>query len=246
MSSASWLTASSSANSATGGYVTTVTATAGSSMAATDYNGTIIVTGSSFAADNKQISVLLHVTTQPIAQASSSYAVASTPRRDRKPQTVAVGVTDAGQGTLTVSGVTATAASSGTWLTAATRERRHHSHGRSYRAFARHLHGHGDDREQWRQRQPGHPGPTRCCCARARRSRLPEASSTMEPSRTESRWPRATSSRYLAINSAFDAPTAGCQPASSDHAGRSPGAGERESRAGLLCLFRSNQFRDSH
>lgn len=118
VSSASWLTATSSANSATGGYETTVTATAGSSMAATDYNSTIIVTGSSFGADNKQVSVLLHVTTQPIAQASST-TLSLDAAQGSKAQTVAVGVTNAGQGTLTVSGVTATAASSGTWLTAA-------------------------------------------------------------------------------------------------------------------------------
>lgn len=116
--SASWLKVSSAQNSATGAYVTTVTATAASSMAATDYNGTIIVTGSSFAADNKQISVLLHVTTQPIAQASSSSLSIEIPQ-NTKPQTDNVAVTNAGQGTLTVSTVTASAAS-GTWLTAAT------------------------------------------------------------------------------------------------------------------------------
>ena len=116
---ASWLTTSTSANSATGGYVTTVTATAGSSMAATDYNGTITISGSSFAADNKQIAVSLNVTTQPIAQVSSS-ALYFNIAQGAQSQTDNVAVTDAGQGTLTVSGVTATAASSGTWLTAAT------------------------------------------------------------------------------------------------------------------------------
>jgi uncharacterized protein (TIGR03437 family) len=117
--STSWLKVSSVENSSTGAYVTTVTATAASSMAVADYNGTIIVTGSSFGADNKQISVLLHVTTQPIAQASSSTLSFEIPQ-GTKPQTDNVAITDAGQGTLTVSGVTATAASSGTWLTAAT------------------------------------------------------------------------------------------------------------------------------
>jgi uncharacterized protein (TIGR03437 family) len=116
---ASWLTTSTSANSATGGYVTTVTATAGSSMAATDYNGTITISGSSFAADNKQIAVSLNVTTQPIAQVSST-ALYFNIAQGAQSQTDNVAVTDAGQGTLTVSGVTATAASSGTWLTAAT------------------------------------------------------------------------------------------------------------------------------
>jgi uncharacterized protein (TIGR03437 family) len=110
-----WLTASTTANSSAGNYITTVTAAAASSMAAADYNATIITTGSSFGGDNKQISVLLHVTTQPIAQASSlvSFNIA----QGAKAQTNSVAVNNAGQGTLTVSGVTATAAS-GTWLTA--------------------------------------------------------------------------------------------------------------------------------
>jgi uncharacterized protein (TIGR03437 family) len=98
VSGAPWLTTSTASNPSNGDFVTTVKATAGSSMAATAYTGTITVSGSSLAADNKPVSVTLNVTTQPIAQASSS----------------------AGQGTLTVSTVTATAANSGTWLTAAT------------------------------------------------------------------------------------------------------------------------------
>ncbi len=116
---APWLKASTSSNTAVGDFVTAVTATASSSMAAGDYNGTITISGSSFAADNKQISVLLHVTTQPIAQVSSS-ALSFNAAQGTQPQTIPVAVTDAGQGTLTVSGVTASAASSGTWLTAAT------------------------------------------------------------------------------------------------------------------------------
>jgi uncharacterized protein (TIGR03437 family) len=113
---ASWLTTSTSTNTASGDYVTTVKATAGSGMAATDYSGTITITGSSFAPDNKQVSVTLNVTTQPIAQASSS-ALAFNVAQGAMAQTIPVGVTNAGQGTLTVSGVTA-ADGSGTWLTA--------------------------------------------------------------------------------------------------------------------------------
>jgi uncharacterized protein (TIGR03437 family) len=116
---ASWLTTSTATNIASGGYITTVTATAGSSMAATNYSGTITISGSSFAPDNKQISVTLNVTTQPIAQPSSSSLYFSIPQ-GAPSQTDNVAVTDAGPGTLTVSGVTATAASSGTWLTATT------------------------------------------------------------------------------------------------------------------------------
>lgn len=116
---ASWLTTSTSSNTASSDYVTTVTATASSSMAATDYNGTITISGSSFAPDNKAVSVLLHVTTQPIAKASSS-TLSFSAAQGTKAQSIPVGVTDAGQGTLTVSGVTATAANSGAWLTATT------------------------------------------------------------------------------------------------------------------------------
>src|SRR3984957_17182816 len=65
VANASWLTTSTSANAANGSYVTTVTAKAGSSMAAADYNGTITISGSSFAPDNKQIAVTLNVTTEP-------------------------------------------------------------------------------------------------------------------------------------------------------------------------------------
>jgi uncharacterized protein (TIGR03437 family) len=119
VSSAPWLTTTTSANAATGGYVTTITATAGSSMAATDYNGTVTIGGSSFAPDNKQISVALNVTTQPIAQASSS-SLSFDIAQGGLAQTDPVGVTDAGMGTLTISSVTATAANSGTWLSAAT------------------------------------------------------------------------------------------------------------------------------
>ncbi len=119
VSNAPWLTTSTSANAANGSYVTTITATAGSSMAATDYSGTITVGGSSFAPDNKQISVALNVTTQPIAQASAS-SLSFDIAQGSQAQTDPVGVTDAGKGTLTISSVTATAANNGTWLSAAT------------------------------------------------------------------------------------------------------------------------------
>jgi uncharacterized protein (TIGR03437 family) len=118
VANASWLTTATSANASTGGYTTTITATAGSTMAATAYNGTLTVSGSSFTADNKQVAVTLNVTTQPIAQASSTSLSFNIPQGGQS-QTIPVGVTDGGQGTLTVSGVTATAAS-GTWLTATT------------------------------------------------------------------------------------------------------------------------------
>lgn len=117
-SDATWLTASTLANPSSGAYVTTITATAASSMTPTAYNGTLTVSGSSFGPDNKQITVALNVTTQPIAQASSS-TLSFNIAQGTQPQTQSVAVTNAGQGTLTVSTVTATAANSGMWLAAA-------------------------------------------------------------------------------------------------------------------------------
>jgi len=113
----SWLTVS----SATSGGVTTLTvqAKASSTMTANAYNGTITVSGSKFAPDNKPIAVVLNVTTQPIAQPSSS-TVSFTIAQGANQQSTPVAISNAGQGTLTVSGVTATAANSGTWLTATT------------------------------------------------------------------------------------------------------------------------------
>lgn len=118
-SNSTWLTTSTAGDLANGAYVTTITVTAGSGMTAGPYSGTITVGGSSFAPDNKPIAVTLNVTTQPIAQASST-SLSFNVAQGAKAQTDGVAVYDAGQGTLTVSGVTATAASSGTWLTAAT------------------------------------------------------------------------------------------------------------------------------
>lgn len=112
-----WLTV---ATSTTAGVTTVaVQAKASSSMAANDYNGTITISGSKFSPDNKQVAVLLHVTTEPIAQLSSA-SLSFTIAQSAKKQAVPVAITNAGQGTLTVSSVTAAAASSGTWLSAAT------------------------------------------------------------------------------------------------------------------------------
>lgn len=119
VSGASWLTTSTANNEANGDYVTTITATAASSMNATAYQATITTTGSSFTADNKTINVTLNVTTQPIAQASSSSVLVNLAQNGQS-AIDNLAVTNAGQGTLTVSGVTATASDSGTWLTAAT------------------------------------------------------------------------------------------------------------------------------
>ena len=119
LSNAPWLNVSTAANASNGSYVTTVKATASSSMATMPYNGTLTISGSSFGADNKQIGVTLNVTSQPIAQSSSNTLTFNIPQGAQS-QTDNVAITNAGQGTLAVSGVTATAANGGTWLTATT------------------------------------------------------------------------------------------------------------------------------
>jgi uncharacterized protein (TIGR03437 family) len=93
-----------------------VTATAVSGMPSGDSNATITLSGSSFAPDNKAVAVILHVTTQPILD-SSSAKVSLKGVQGAIKQTVTLALSNGGQGTLAVSGVTATAAS-GTWLSA--------------------------------------------------------------------------------------------------------------------------------
>jgi len=94
-----------------------ITVAAQSGMAAADYNGNVAISGSSFAPDNKSVSVLLHVTTQPIFR-SSQNTVAFKAVQGGKPQTATVGVTNGGQGTLSISSVTPATASGGGWLAA--------------------------------------------------------------------------------------------------------------------------------
>jgi len=93
-----------------------VTATAGSGMATGDSNATITLAGSSFAPDNKTISVILHVTTLPILAATPS-TVSLTGVQGAIQQTASIALSNGGQGTLTASSATA-AAATGSWLTA--------------------------------------------------------------------------------------------------------------------------------
>jgi uncharacterized protein (TIGR03437 family) len=95
-----------------------VTATALSGMGVGDSNGTVTLSGSSLASDNKTFPVVMHITTQPILQTSSSTVPFRAVQGSTTKQTIAVPVTNGGQGTLSISGVTATAAT-GTWLSAA-------------------------------------------------------------------------------------------------------------------------------
>ncbi|HYL78097.1 MAG TPA: IPT/TIG domain-containing protein [Bryobacteraceae bacterium] len=89
---------------------------AATNMATGDYNGSVALAGSSFPPDNKTVSVLLHVTTQPILQTNSNNVQFSIAAGAKK-QTGFVGIANGGQGTLTISSVTATAAT-GSWLSA--------------------------------------------------------------------------------------------------------------------------------
>ncbi len=95
-----------------------VTATAQNGMAAGDYNGSVAISGSSFAPDNKSVPVVLHVTTQPILRVTPA-SVAFRIAQGANKQTAYVVTTNGAQGTLAISGVTA-AASSGSWLSAQT------------------------------------------------------------------------------------------------------------------------------
>ena len=99
----------------------TVTATAQSGMATGDYNGSVAISGSSFAPDNKSITVLLHVTTQPILQPNPS-SIAFRIAQSANKQTAYVATSNGGQGTLSISGVTSGGvpftATPATWLSA--------------------------------------------------------------------------------------------------------------------------------
>jgi adhesin/invasin len=95
-----------------------VTATAQNGMATGDYNGSIAISGSSFAPDNKPVPVVLHVTTQPIL-AVNPPAISFRIAQSANKQTAFVVTANGGQGTLTISSVTATP-SSGAWLSAQT------------------------------------------------------------------------------------------------------------------------------
>lgn len=93
-----------------------LTAQAGAKMATGPYNTTVTLAGSSFAPDNTSIAVTMNVTTQPILETSST--VSLTGVQSSIKQTATLAVSNSGQGTLTASGATATAAASGTWLSA--------------------------------------------------------------------------------------------------------------------------------
>lgn len=88
-------------------------------MAEGTYNGTIAVGGSNVAAENKSVAVRLQVTSQPIARPGQQQ-VAFRLAPNAPATTQVIGVANGGLGTLAVSGASATTASGGSWLAAAT------------------------------------------------------------------------------------------------------------------------------
>ena len=88
-----------------------------STMDVGNYTGTLATSGSSFSADNKTIAVTMRVTNQPIAQPSTAH-VTMRLAQGAPPSPVNVILNNVGQGSLTVSGATATINSGSSWLTA--------------------------------------------------------------------------------------------------------------------------------
>lgn len=81
------------------------------------YNGTVAITGSNFAPDNKSIPVTMRVTSQPII-ALSQTAVRTRLAQTGPQQTTFINSTNAGLGTLTLSENPATVSAGAPWLTA--------------------------------------------------------------------------------------------------------------------------------
>jgi uncharacterized protein (TIGR03437 family) len=90
---------------------------AASDLSAGTYSGTMATSGSSFTGDNKTIPVTMRVTNQPIAQPSTTH-VTMRLAQGAPATPVNVVLNNIGQGTLAVSGATATLNSGSSWLTA--------------------------------------------------------------------------------------------------------------------------------
>ncbi len=97
------------------GFTHIVTATPQGGMEPGDYPGSITISNSEFVPDNKPVDVLLHVTNQPIAEASLprvSFRIAQgTPKQSQN-----LYLSNRGGESLNVSGVTAATTSGGNWL----------------------------------------------------------------------------------------------------------------------------------
>ncbi len=96
------------------GFTHIVTATP-QGMEPGNYSGTLTISNSEFGPDNKAVSVLLHVTDQPIAEPSAPkvyFRIAQgTPKQSQW-----LSVANRGGGTLSIAGVTAATTSGGNWL----------------------------------------------------------------------------------------------------------------------------------
>lgn len=91
-----------------------------SGMAEGNYTGAIVTSGSNFLPDNKNTSVTLHVTSQPIARLTPNGLVSFRLAQGSPKSTQFVTIANGGLGTLSITGVTAATVSGGSWLTAAT------------------------------------------------------------------------------------------------------------------------------
>lgn len=86
-------------------------------MAEGTYRGSVTITGSSLAADNKTIPVSLQVTSRPIAQTAPESLVLRYAQNSGK-QRVNIVVSNRGLGSLSIAGATAAASAGGNWLSA--------------------------------------------------------------------------------------------------------------------------------
>ena len=87
------------------------------SMAPGTYNGSLAISGSSFAPDDQTIPVTMHVTTQPIAQPSPAQVTARL-AQSAAPLAMQISLHNLGQGSLSFGAVSATTTDGGKWLTA--------------------------------------------------------------------------------------------------------------------------------
>jgi uncharacterized protein (TIGR03437 family) len=87
------------------------------SMAQGTYNGTLVTSGSSLALDNQTIPVTMHITAQPIAQASPAQ-VTERLAQGAAPLAMQISLVNPGQGSLSIGTVSASTTDGGKWLTA--------------------------------------------------------------------------------------------------------------------------------
>ncbi len=96
-----------------------IQATAGTNTAPGTYTGSVAISGSSFAGDNKTVPITVNVTNQAIASVSPTALNLRITQGTIK-QTNYIAVNNSGVAALTLSGASATTTSGGTWLTAST------------------------------------------------------------------------------------------------------------------------------